>query len=90
MARSLELDVSADGTDHHLLHIAIELARAPVPPNWEPIDDEGDENAMEEKAKQAMAKLNDQRAKEWQVIEEEEWERRQQAKKTKARQLDLD
>ena len=49
VGRSLGLDVSAAGSDHHMLHLIIELARAPIPVNWEPVDADDDaEGAGEE------------------------------------------
>ena len=44
---SIGLNVTSAGHDHHLLYVAIELARAPIPVHWEPSldDDEEEEEA---------------------------------------------
>ena len=42
------LDVSSQGNDHHLLHLAIELARAPVPVHWEPLKEVDPTGAVKE------------------------------------------
>ena len=47
VARSIDLDVSESGSDHHLLHLVLELARAPLPPNWEPIEGDDDDDEEE-------------------------------------------
>ena len=38
VARTLELDISPSGPDHHLIDLVIELARAPIPMHWELAD----------------------------------------------------
>ena len=46
VGRSIGLDISETGSDHHLLNVIIELARAPVPSNWEPMEADEEEEEV--------------------------------------------